>query len=246
MSDKQKVYEILDAPRDINIKEYKYTFKKELKNESFSYRCIHRKCQALISMSKSEIKKIINKKDDNIKITYTNTHNLDVHKIILYKIESKDNITIEKNNYDLAKNLIKSSLNKPLQWHITNLKNNEFNLSKNQIKYLLYKYRNEQYPKDSDFLVNVINTNISFDKNEDNATPFCYSDYKYIYKDKKKLYIEKFIIFTCLFLIKIFASSKKIFIDATFKITPTPFYQTLIIIAQDSKSNLKYLVFLFQ
>ena len=155
-----------------------------------------------------------------------------MHKSIITKNESKDDISIEKGNFDIAKNLIKPALNKPLQWHITNLKNNDFILTNNQIKYLLYKYRNEKYPKDNDFLANVINTTISFDKTEDINKPFCYADYNYIYNYKNKIYREKFIIFTCLFLIKLFASSKKIFIDATFKITPSPFYQTLIIIAK--------------
>ena len=37
---------------------------------------------------------------------------------------------------------------------------------------------------------------------------------------------------------KIFASFKQLYIDATFKVTPKLFYQTLIIIAKDSLSNL--------
>ena len=51
--------------------------------------------------------------DNNIKIIiiYTTVHNLDLHKSIITKNESKDIISIEKDNYDMAKNLIRSSLN---------------------------------------------------------------------------------------------------------------------------------------
>ena len=38
MSDNQKVFEELGVPKNINIKEYTYTFKKELKNDIISYR----------------------------------------------------------------------------------------------------------------------------------------------------------------------------------------------------------------
>ena len=93
MSDNRKVFEKLGVPKNIIIKEYTYTFKKELKNDIISYRCIHRKCPSLISISKSEIKKLIdNNENNNIKITYTNIHNLDLHKSIITKNESKDDI----------------------------------------------------------------------------------------------------------------------------------------------------------
>ena len=157
---------------------------------------------------------------------------MEVHKTIITKNEKKENITVSNNKIDLAKSLIKSSVNKPLQWHLTNLKNNDFNVIKNQVKYFLYKYRNYKYPLDNDYLVNIINTKIYFDQNEENNAdiPFCYADCNYLYKEKNKIYKEKFIIFTCLFLLKIFSSTENLCVDATFKISPFPFYQTLIII----------------
>ena len=79
------------------------------------------------------------------------------------------------------------------------------------------------------------------DENDINThnIPFYYANASFIGKDKKiKLKPQYFVIFTCIFLLKIFASSKQIYIDATFKVTPKIFYQTLIIIAKDSLSNL--------
>ena len=68
---------------------------------------------------------------------------------------------------------------------------------------------------------------------------FVYANISYIGKDKKdKLKPQYCIIFTCIFLLKIFASSKQIFIDATFKVILKKFYQTLIIIAKDNLSNI--------
>ena len=42
--------------------------------------------------------------DNNIKIIfiYTTVHNLDLHESIITKNESKDVISIEKDNYDMA------------------------------------------------------------------------------------------------------------------------------------------------
>ena len=61
----------------------------------------------------------------------------------------------------------------------------------------------------------------------------------YLEKDTKNKTIKQhYIIFTCIFLLKIFSSSKQLFIDATFKTTTKIFYQTLIIIAKDPVSNL--------
>ena len=60
-----------------------------------------------------------------------------------------------------------------------------------------------------------------------------------IYQKKNNKYKNQgFSILTCIFLLKILASSKKIYIDATFKITPKLYYQTLIIISKSPMTNL--------
>ena len=49
------------------------------------------------------------------------------------------NILVYAKNYEGYKSLIKLSVDKPLKWHLTNIKKNDINLTKNQAKYLLYK-----------------------------------------------------------------------------------------------------------
>jgi len=53
-----------------------------------------------------------------------------MHKLNKDILVNKDNITIAKSNKELGVNLIKSSINKLLEWHITNLKNNNISLKK--------------------------------------------------------------------------------------------------------------------
>jgi len=58
MEDKKTKYEKLDIPKEVKIGKFTYTFKKELKEDKLSYRCINRKCPVLIIISKSELNKI--------------------------------------------------------------------------------------------------------------------------------------------------------------------------------------------
>ena len=68
---------------------------------------------------------------------------------------------------------------------------------------------------------------------------FCYVNHTYLEKIKNNKYkTQKFIIFTYIFLIKLFVKSKQIFINATFKIAPKAYYQTLIIIEKDPITKL--------
>ena len=74
----------------------------------------------------------------------------------------------------------------------------------------------------------AIDIKITLDENDINLKnlPFCYANYNILEKEKNNKYKKQgFLIFTYIFLLKIFASSKKIYIDATFKITPKSYYQ---------------------
>jgi len=53
MEGQKTKYEKLDVPKEVKIGEFAYTFKKELKEDKLSYRCIHRKCPVLMTISKS-------------------------------------------------------------------------------------------------------------------------------------------------------------------------------------------------
>ena len=115
-SDKITSYESSEVPRQIKIGQYKYAYKKNLKNDKYSYRCIHRKCPVLMTISKNQISKL---KDNNIlqsqiTVEYLNKHDLTVHKTKETTIENTDNITLTKTSKELGENLLKASLNKPL------------------------------------------------------------------------------------------------------------------------------------
>ena len=229
----------LGVPKEITIGQYKYTFKKQLKGEKFSYRCFHRKCPVLLTITRNEINKIMNNtSSEGIKIECINDHNMNIHKNIKTDIINTNEVTLSQTNNNIAETLIISSIDKPLEWHITNLEANHIELTKNQIKYLLYKNRNELFPNDKEFIYDITDITINLDEDNTNKLQFCWENSNYYDKFNKIYKLQHFIIFTCIFLIKIFITSNQLYIDATFKITPKAFYQTLIIIAKDPTTKL--------
>ena len=119
----------------LNIVEYTYTFKKELKGDKFSYRCLHRKYPVLLTITKIKINKQMNKQiSEDVKIEITNQHNMALHKNKTNTIINHQKITLSQPNNQLAKTLINSSIEKPLEWHITNLQANHIHLNKNKVK----------------------------------------------------------------------------------------------------------------
>ena len=52
-------YTKLGVPKELNIGEYTYTFKKELKGDKFSYRYLHIKYPVLLTITKIEINKLM-------------------------------------------------------------------------------------------------------------------------------------------------------------------------------------------
>ena len=63
----------------------------------------------------------------------------------------------------MAKALILASINKPLSFHLNNLKNNNITLTKNQTKKILQKIREDIYPSNDIFLKDISQIKISFD-----------------------------------------------------------------------------------
>lgn len=75
------------------------------------------KCPVLVTITKEELSKINNNNNQNqISVEYQNKHNIKIT-----TTENIDNISFIKSTKDLEENLIKASLNKPLEWHITNI-----------------------------------------------------------------------------------------------------------------------------
>ena len=73
---------------------------------------------------------------------------------------------------------------------------------------------------------------ISLIEDNHNKLQFSWENSSFYDKINNIYKIQHFVIFTCIFLIKIFITSKQLYIDATFKITPKAFFQILIIIAK--------------
>ena len=61
----------LEIPSKIIIDNFQYSFKSELKNQQYSYRCYHRSFKVLITINKENLLKIMNKGNkENEKIEY--------------------------------------------------------------------------------------------------------------------------------------------------------------------------------
>ena len=82
--------------------------------------------------------------------------------------------------------MIKQNLDKDLSFHVTNLKSNNIILKKLSIKWLLQKYREEDYPSDEIFLKDISKILITL---EDSANmtniPLCHQYTNIINLEKK-------------------------------------------------------------
>ena len=115
-------------------------FKNSLANNKYSYRCKHRSCKTLLTISKEEVQKI-SKKEENqdIKYSINKEHTYSITKI---NKEIKSQHCIKDTElYKKGKSIIDINLDKPLNWHIKNLIANGINLKKKKIEDILYKDR---------------------------------------------------------------------------------------------------------
>ena len=150
---KARKYEQYGVPQFITFEDFKYTYKGNLKDgKNFIYRCIHRKAQ--ITIDKENILKIL-AKNENSSIEYKegkNKHTCE-NKKREEKKEIKANLILSSNEInELGIKLIKQHLDKPLFFHLDNLKNNNIPFAKNKIKNLLEKYRDESFPEVHNYL----------------------------------------------------------------------------------------------
>ena len=61
--------EVFKTPRSLEINVFKYSYKDQLINDFYTYRCVHRKyCKIVIKINKSELLKY--NKENNIQINY--------------------------------------------------------------------------------------------------------------------------------------------------------------------------------
>ena len=138
------------------------------------------------------------------------------------------------------------NLEKPLNWHVKNLLENNIKLNKKKIENILYKYREEKYPADDEILKFLENITITLDeKNEELIDlPFCYGEYKFINFTKKNR-VERFIIFTSKYQLKQFILADEIYIDANFRCSPKGYNQLLNIITLNKNAQFHLPVFLY-
>ena len=184
-----------DIPKHITIKEITYSFKEKKANYNNAYRCIHRKCGVIINIDENNLKKIINKTEEG-KIEYTKVsskeHSCNINK---EEIDIKD-IQSGKEALLLGTELIKNNLDKTLEWHALNLKNNNIIISKIQIKNILQKYRDIAFPKDDIFMHDISKIKINFSETNNNLKDLLYCQGKYFIVNTNKKRQENFVIFS--------------------------------------------------
>ena len=120
-------------------------------NGDCAYRCPCGKiCKIIIIVSQQKIQDK-SKKKGPVEYTIVSTeknHTCDnEHNII-----KEGNLNNLENNENLVAALIKKNLNNPLSYHIDLIYKAKILLKKRQIKRILQKLRNENWPSDKDFL----------------------------------------------------------------------------------------------
>ena len=221
-----------DLPKYLTLGEYTYTFKAKKVNYNYAYRCKNRKCGVIININEENIVKIL-KKEKNTKIEYqkvsSKEHSCDKND---KSINIKD-VNTSSEDYALASDIIKNNLDKSLEWHIQNLQNNRIILTRNQIKGILQKFRDVNFPKDDIYLNDLSKIKIDISSTNINLKNLNYCYGKLIVVNKKKDRQEILVLFTSIIQIKQFADCNVIFMDGTFKSCPKGFYQIYNILGRD-------------
>ena len=185
-----------EIPKAITINNFVYTFKNELINNYFSYRCKYRtSCKIIIKIDKDNLMKLLNNSNEEIEYVIISTEKQ--HKCLnknIIKEPNNDNAEDEKvkqqKSLDLAKNLIFINIQKPLSFHVENLSKNNIQLSKYQIKNILQNFREESFPSNEKYLRDISKIRISLgDIFELKNIPLCHR-YVNMINEKKKFLIN--------------------------------------------------------
>ena len=116
---------------------------------------MHRNCKSSITISKDNILKILIKNNnENIEIKKgKNNHTCAPINSENKNIEINTNLILTNNEIkELDIKLIIQHIEKPLSFHIDNLKKNKVPFKRYRITNLLQKYREEAFPEDMHFL----------------------------------------------------------------------------------------------
>ena len=225
--------ERLGIPNRLLIDGFRYSFKDVLKNNRFSYKCRARHCGVLMNIERKELDKM--KLTGHIEIHYILSKE---HSCIIKKnedeykpsniLQKEENKVREKETFDKEKSTVLYNIDKPLIWHVYNMKELNFDMSNEKIRNILQYQREKKFPYDNQFLYNM--ENITLTINYENKNPFCFEINKFInpkYNNRE----EKYIIYSSKYQLKHFCESNEIYIDNNYKICPKGYYQVMTILS---------------
>ena len=225
-SEKLSNYQKLNIPGLIKIGDYSYVYKDQSKSNPnlFFFRCQKSICRITIEIDRENIDKIV-KKNKTGEINYKQKKE---HKWVNNNIINSEKIeecSTDDQIYNKAYNIIAINPLKPLTFHKNKLQDMKINLKDDKINRLIYKARNSLYPRDDEYLSNLINITITFDDNTPDSQniPYCQGINKFFYPNKNR--IEEYVIFSSKYHLILLSNGTQIFMDATFKVAPTNFYQ---------------------
>ena len=223
------------VPNKLIIDGYYYNFKDSLKNNRFSYRCRCKKCATHLTIEKNELDKILYGGSNEI------TYYLNREHICGDGNENTNNTSkkivklTDRDIYLKGKQTVLNSVNKPLYWHVKNIKDSGFNLSVEQILNILRYEREKKFPYDNQFLYNINSITLTLDNIIKNI-PFCFGVNKLI-NNKYNYRKEQYVIFTSNIQMKHFIESSEIYIDINYKVCPKGYQQILTFISHNIKNN---------
>ena len=231
--------ERLGIPNRLLIDGYRYSFKDVLKNNRFSYKCRARHCGVLMNIERKELDKL--KLTGHIEIHYILSKE---HTCIIKKnedenkpsniLQKEENRVREREAFNKEKSTVLYNIDKPLTWHVGNMKELNFDMSNEKIRNILQYQREKKFPYDNQFLFNM--ENITLTLNYENKNPFCFEINKFI-NPKCNNREEKYVIYSSKYQLKHFCESSIIYIDNNYKICPKGYYQVMTILSYNPETK---------
>lgn len=143
---------------------------------------------------------------------------------------------------EIAKNLIHLNIEKSIECHETNLRENNIFISRKQIYNIRNKLKQDKFPSNTNFINNILNINIDLipdgNKNNKIVNKFCPVKLEIYEHETNK--IERLIILTSNFQINLLKEINILFMDGTFNSCPRSFYQIFNILGYIPNKNMSF------
>jgi len=238
--------ERLGIPNRLLIEGYRYSFKDVLKNNRFSYKCRARHCGVLMNIERKELDKLKLNGHNEIHYILSKEHTCIIKKDENENrpsniLQKEENRVREKEAFNREKSTVLYNIDKPLSWHVNNMKELNFEMSNEKIRNILQYQKEKKFPYDNQFLYNM--GNITLTLNYENRNPFCFEINKFL-NPKFNNREEKYVIYTSKYQLKHFCESNEIFIDNNYKVCPKGYYQLMTIISYSPEAK-RYLPVFF-